>query len=67
MFTPPKCLAHEIDWLAMENNDDLIWYIRIQLDLIEEGQDGTHYTKREVNSIKKWLAKHPLYKLTRGI
>jgi len=38
--------------------EDLAFGARIELDLIEECQDGTeHYTKREIASIRRFIKK----------
>jgi len=35
---------------------ELIHLVRGELDLIEEGQDGTeHFTRREIAEIRRWL------------
>jgi hypothetical protein len=47
----PACV--EVDTLAMKTLDDLRWACQIQLDLIEEGQDGTE--QDDPAAIKKWL------------
>lgn len=53
----PACLVGDIDDAA-----DLAEAVHLavcQLDLIEEGQDGTeHYTRQNVRQIKKWIAEH---------
>lgn len=50
----PSCV--ELDPLAMKTIDDLRWACRIQLDLIEEGQDGTE--NDDPKAIRRWLKKY---------
>lgn len=52
---PPTCLVGgPVDDAASDK--ELLHLVRIQLDLIEEGQDGTEgYSRREVTAIKQWL------------
>lgn len=50
----PNAVA--IDVLAMNNVTDVVWAVRLELDLIEEGQDGTdEYTKKDIREIKAFL------------
>jgi hypothetical protein len=49
----PACV--EIDHLAVKTLNDLRWACQIQLDLIEEGQDGTEQDDPE--AIRAWLKK----------
>ena len=57
MQKPPSCLVggHVDD---ARDDAELIHLVRIELDLIEEGQDGTqHYTRRDLATIRRWLQK----------
>ena len=46
----------ELDPLAMKTIEDLRYACLIQLDLIEEGQDGTE--DDDPRAIKRWLRKY---------
>ena len=46
----------DFDPLAMKTLDDLRWACQLQLDLIEEGQDGTEQDDPKL--IKKWFKKY---------
>jgi hypothetical protein len=48
--------AVNLDPLADRTLEDLRWKCRIQLDLIEEGQDGTE--EDDPKPIRQWLAKY---------
>jgi hypothetical protein len=50
----PACV--EQDTLSQKTLDDLRWACRIQLDLIEEGQDGTE--DDDPRAIKRWLKRY---------
>lgn len=50
----PDCI--NVDPLAMATLKDLQWACRIQLDLIEEGQDGTE--DDDPAAIRRWLKKY---------
>lgn len=50
----PACV--DTDPLAMKTINDLRWACLTQLDLIEEGQDGTE--EDEPKAIKRWLKKY---------
>lgn len=50
----PACV--ELDALAMKTMDDLRYACLIQLDLIEESQDGTE--SDDPVTIRKWLKKY---------
>ncbi len=42
-----------------KTDSELVDVTQTQLDLIDEGQDGTeHYTKREIAAIRRWLRTH---------
>lgn len=50
----PDCLSADI--CDARDLDEAVWLAIIQLDLIEEGQDGTeHYTSKNVKEIKAWI------------
>lgn len=50
----PNAVA--IDHLAMNDVADVVWAVRLELDLIEEGQDGTdEYTEKDIREIKAFL------------
>lgn len=49
----PLCLVGCLD--DAETINDLWWLVRIELDLIEEGQDGTDYSRQEVTAIRNYL------------
>ena len=59
--TIPPCLYGSEDRAGSGIDDcnclsDALLNARTELDLIAEGQDGTaRYTKRDVNSIRKWI------------
>lgn len=46
----------DYDHLAMKTINDLRWACQLQLDLIEEGQDGTE--DDDPKPIRKWLKKY---------
>jgi hypothetical protein len=46
----------DFDPLAMRTINDLRWACLIQLDLIEEGQDGTE--EDDPKAIRRWLKKY---------
>ncbi len=50
----PSCV--DVDPLAMKTLADLRWACLIQLDLIEEGQDGTEEDNPQ--AIRQWLKKY---------
>ena len=58
MLTYPLCLIGGcID--DVTTDAEIIHCARIQLDLIEEGQDGTEeYTRRDITEIRRFLHKH---------
>jgi hypothetical protein len=47
----PKCVA--IDQFHHKTLADLQWAVQIELDLTEEGQDGTN--SRNIKPLKRWL------------
>ncbi len=51
-------LPSDVDYdpLAMKTINDLRWACLLQLDLIEEGQDGTDAD--DATAIRKWLRKY---------
>ena len=54
----PVCLAGGPSDEAGDDKE-LVHLVRVQLDLIQEGQEGTsHYTRREVATIRRWLERH---------
>ncbi len=54
---PPACIVGYVD--DAKDEGELIHSVRTELDLIEEGQDGTEeYTPREVAAIRRWLKNH---------
>lgn len=54
LYDLPKDI--DFDPLAMTTLDDLRWACQIQLDLIEEGQDGTE--NDDPKPIRKWLKRY---------
>jgi hypothetical protein len=50
----PLCLIGSVD--DPKTLDDLRWAALIQLDLIEEGQDGTF--AKDAPPIRRWLARY---------
>ena len=50
----PPCV--EYDPLAVKSLADLQWACLLQLDLIEEGQDGTE--EDDPKAIRRWLKKY---------
>jgi hypothetical protein len=46
----------EYDPLAMKTINDLRWACLLQLDLVEEGQDGTE--DDDPRAIRRWLKKY---------
>ena len=54
MRTPPRCI--DSGWEDARTDSELIDWVRSELALILEGQDGTqHYTARDIAAIKRWL------------
>ena len=55
MLKPPLCID---GWEDCRDDMELVHYVRTELDLILEGQDGTgHFTCHDIASIRRWLAK----------
>ena len=53
----PTCLVGGCD--DARSDAELVFTVRIELDLILEGQDGTaEFTRRDISRIKAWLRKH---------
>lgn len=53
----PGCLVSDVD--GAKDLAEAVHLARIQLDLIEEEQDGTeHYSKDDVAKIKRWVKKN---------
>ena len=50
----PGCIC--VDPLQMKTLSDLVWACRTQLDLCNEGQDGTEHDNPI--EIKRWLKKY---------
>lgn len=54
----PTCMIDIYDPHAHTTIEELAWTALVELDLIEEGQDGTE--PKDAKRIRKWLAKwHP--------
>lgn len=52
--TAPACLIGDIE--DATTIEQAVSLARVQLDLIEERQDGTeHYTKANIKSIRRWI------------
>lgn len=55
MELPVACSAAD----DAQTPEEVIHMVRCELDLIEEGQDGTEdYTRQDISSIKKFLKRH---------
>ncbi len=58
LLQPPLCcIGGSVD--DARTNDEVVDCVQSELDLINEGQDGTEeYTRREVTGIRRWLRRH---------